>query len=63
MDRYLRNKQISPVGKKDWNSMAKSTKWGKCMIDFNFDLFAFSGGGEGGYLKIRGGREIGKRLN
>ena len=43
--------------------MAKSTKWGKCMIDFNFDLFAFSGGGEGGYLKIRGGREIGKRLN
>lgn len=44
--------------------MAKSTKWGKCMIDLtNFDLFAFSGGGEGQYLKRRGGKEIGKRLN
>ena len=42
--------------------MAKN-KMGKCMIDLtNFDLFAFSGGGEGRCVKI-GEREIGKRLN
>lgn len=43
--------------------MAKN-KRGKCVIDLtNFGLFAFSGEGEGRHVKIRGEREIGKRLN